>query len=105
MSAGFATPPDGCDVPYAVDAGWNQAVALAGAEHRILFYPDGTVRFEHRCDRSSRNAGVVVCAPALQIGNGHTVVQSMPLTIVASILCPDCNTHGWVTDGGWVNAG
>lgn len=88
------------DLGRFVDDSWTRAVDLDGP--RVLFYADGTVRFEHRCDRSHRNAGILVCAPALQIGNGHTVTQTDPLTIVASILCPDCAVHGWVTDGRWV---
>lgn len=82
-----------------VEGGWSLAV-LVGAAKRVLFYPDGTVRFEHYCDRGDR--GAVVCAPRLQIGHGHTIVQSDPLSIEASILCDDCGTHGWVTDGRWV---
>jgi hypothetical protein len=85
----------------AVEPGWTDRVTVAEGKH-VLFYPDGAVRFEHRCDRSHRAAGVIVCAPALQIGNGHTVVTRDPLTIVASILCSDCGTHGFVTAGRWV---
>lgn len=64
----------------------------------------GDVRFLHRCDRTPQNRGVIICAPSLQIGNGHTIVTRDPLTIVASIACPDCGTHGWVTAGEWVGA-
>jgi hypothetical protein len=83
----------------AIDSGWVRAVKV-DADKSVLFYPDGTVRFGHRCDRGDR--GIVDCAPALQIGHGHTVTQDDPVTIVASILCEDCGTHGWVTDGRWV---
>lgn len=75
-----------------------------GWQARVLFTFEGAVLFEHRCDRTAQGRGVIVCAPALQIGNGHTIVQRDPLTIVASVLCPDCQTHGFVTDGRWVPA-
>lgn len=70
------------------------------ADHAVVF-DAGTdqVVFSHICDRHER--GILRCAPALQIGNGHTIVTRDPLTIVASILCPDCGTHGFVTDGQW----
>ncbi len=68
----------------------------------IMFYEDGTARFEHRCDRGDR--GVVICAPALQLGNGHRIEQDDPLAITPSILCPDCDTHGFIRDGRWVSA-
>lgn len=91
---------DGRDVPDFTLGGWSRAVAVG--PYRIYFHPDGTVRFGHRCDRGER--GVIICDPALQIGRGHTVISDDPVTIVASILCPDCGTHGWVTDGRWVPA-
>lgn len=75
----------------------NGLEAINGA---LLFYPDGTVRFMHRCDRGER--GVVLCAPAL--AQGHTVTRGSRVgrpTVRPSILCPDCGTHGFVTDGRW----
>lgn len=79
---------------------------------RLLNYPDGTVRFEHRCDRGER--GVIVCAPALQIGpengHGHAIThdgegtrnhpRGKP-TVSPSILCSDCGLHGFIVDGVW----
>ena len=88
--------------PFLVESGWTDAVVvehLAGPTYRILFYEDGTARFEHRCDRGER--GVVICAPALQLGAGHVIEQRDPLTISPSILCPDCGTHGFVRAGRW----
>ena len=74
---------------------------LLGDGMALLTYEDGAVRFEHVCDRGKR--GVIICAPRLQIGNGHTLTrddQGKP-TVRASILCDDCGTHGFVTDGVW----
>jgi hypothetical protein len=34
----------------------------------------------------------------------HTRVSIDPLTITASLLCPTCGWHGWVTAGKWVPA-
>lgn len=93
-------------MPYLVEPGANDSVDL-GDGMAVLFYPDGTVRFRHVCDRKLRPESAagrgftVVCAPQLQIGHGHTVVTREPLTIVASILCPECGTHGFVTNGVW----
>lgn len=71
-----------------------------GPAYRVMWYSDGSARFEHRCDRGER--GVVVCAPLL--GDQHTIVQRDPLTISPSILCPDCGTHGFIRNGRWVAA-
>lgn len=94
---------NGCDWPshiVLVTPGWTGRHIIPPVA--ILTYPDGTMRVEHACKvvygRRIRNA------PALQLGNGHRVVQADPLTIVASIACADCGLHGWVTDGKWVTA-
>lgn len=86
-----------------VKPGWERSVLVPqpnGLSYRVLFYEDSTARFEHRCDRGDR--GVVICAPAMQLDNGHTILQADPLTISPSILCPDCGTHGFIRDGRWV---
>ena len=93
------------DVPFAVEPGWVRSDFidnLRGNSYRLLTYPDGAVRFEHRCDRGAR--GVIICAPALQIGNGHRLwYEGDKPTVRASILCPDCGTHGFVTLGRWAD--
>ena len=100
--------------PFLVEPGWEwcDIIRRAGLPgFRLLYYPDGTVRFEHRCDRGQR--GVIICAPVLRIGHGHTITrndrgthenpQGQP-TVRASVLCPDCGTHGFITDGWWRDA-
>lgn len=104
--------------PFVVEPGWIASDHIrnpGGPSYRLLTYPDGTVRFEHRCDRGDR--GVIVCAPALCIGphaggslGTHTLTRNdrrthacpdgQP-TVRASVLCPDCGTHGFITDGYW----
>ena len=90
--------------PFCTPEGWARVdiiANLAGPSYRLLTYADGAVRFEHVCDRGER--GTIICAPALQIGNGHTLIynERMRPTVRASILCPDCGTHGYITDGRW----
>lgn len=90
-------------IPNLVEQGWELGDELVGPDHpdyALLFYANGDVRFEHRCDRGDR--GVVDCAPALQLnGGGHRIISAVPATVQPSILCPDCGTHGFVTDGKW----
>lgn len=86
-----------------VESGYIR-VHRVGPSMALLEYPDGTVRFRHRCDRVGR--GVIICAPALQTGphgTGHNVTRKADgtLTVTPSIACPDCNAHGHVTDGQW----
>lgn len=92
------------EIPYLVEGGYFASVDV-GSGHVVLFYRDGqnvTARFQHRCDRGAR--GVVICAPLLQVPHGHQVVSRDPLTISPSILCTDCGTHGFVTNGVWGDA-
>lgn len=60
--------------------------------------------FLHRCsswpdDREPDGVFVKVVAPRL---TKHTITgPEIALTIRASILCPDCGLHGYVTGGVW----
>ncbi|WP_232676658.1 hypothetical protein [Nocardioides sp. R-C-SC26] len=94
--SGATTP----STPRAVDDTWRTSEDL-GDGRRLLVYADGRVAFEHVCDRGER--GVIVCAPQLQIGAGHTLTRDevgRP-TVRASVMCDDCGTHGFVTAGRW----
>lgn len=75
---------------------------------QLLWYSNGEIRFRHLCDRTNSadgDRGVIICAPLLQIEEGnHRVVCVSPPTIEPSIHCPDCGTHGHVTNGSWVPA-
>lgn len=89
-----------------VPPGWKAAATLSSpsfSTYRLLFYSDTEVRFEHVCDRGDR--GIIVCAPMLTNVNqpgGHQITGTLERpTVRASILCPDCNTHGFVTQGRW----
>ncbi len=103
---------EGRRTPRAVLPGWNGIKLLGSHTVRngetlpgmaLIEYPDGRVAFRHVCDRGDR--GVIVCAPFLQTETGgHQVVSRHPYTITPSILCPDCGTHGFVTDNNWVSA-
>jgi hypothetical protein len=90
--------------PFLVEPGWTESVFIpnpGGPTYRVLFYENGTARFEHRCDRGDR--GTIICAPLLQLDTGgHRIVKRDPLTIEPSILCPDCQTHGFIREGRWV---
>ena len=89
-------------LPYAVNPGWVRSHAVrsaGGPTYRLLEYPDGQWGFEHQCDRGER--GVIICAPMLQTKNGGHHVTVEPLTVSPSILCTDCNTHGFVREGRW----
>lgn len=63
--------------------------------------------FRHECgrwpdDQEPDGEFVKVIAPRLSL---HTVTgPEDALTIRASILCPDCGLHGYVTDGRWAAA-
>lgn len=94
--------------PFLVPPGWVDSDFIAhpgGPTYRLLTYPDGMVRFEHRCNRGAR--GTIICAPALDpshvITRGEVTRDSRrgTPTVTPSILCPDCGTHGFITDGRW----
>ena len=109
-SAEKDAPPFVVDLGYyaerVIDGGWPER------HMKLLFYPDGLVRFQHLCDRGKR--GVIVCAPHLSPGHVITPAFEQPypsvphgsyvplrLTVTPSILCTDCGTHGFITDGRW----
>ncbi|MCV7174762.1 hypothetical protein [Mycolicibacterium sphagni] len=96
----------GGQIPNAVEPGWEHATDIG--DFRLLFYPGvDDVRFEHTCDRGRR--GVIRCAPRLTDVNqpgGHQVTGTRESpTVRASILCDDCGTHGFITDGQWAGCG
>jgi hypothetical protein len=102
---------------FAVEPGWEWADIIretAASSRRLLYYADGTVRFEHRCDRGDR--GVIICAPVIHMGPvdpSHLVTRNETRThenpkgqptITPSIHCPDCGTHGFIKNGWWYDA-
>jgi hypothetical protein len=94
-------PPTEREEPFLVDPGWvdmRLVTNLHGDDHRILFYEDGTARFEHRCWRWEDES--VICAPVLF---DHQITRD-PLVITPSIDCPDCRLHGLIINGRWLDA-
>jgi hypothetical protein len=83
-------------------------VDLAGTDATLVRFADGegpaAWGFHHECgrwadDREPDGEFVKVVAPRL---TNHTVtVTDAGVTVRASILCPDCGRHGFVTDSVW----
>lgn len=93
---------------WAVRPGFTEAVfirQLFGDSYRLLFYPEGTVGFEHRCLTGLGDP--VIVAPTL---SAHTVTitdvdsRYPTVDVTPSISCPGCGLHGFVTNGYWRNA-
>jgi len=63
-------------------------VLVPGYRHRWAF--------RHVCDRGDRGMHVL----AIDLGDGHRVNDD-GTTVTPSILCSDCGTHGFLTDGEW----
>lgn len=100
---------EGGRIPSAVESGWEVSTWIAntgGPPYWLLFYSDTDVRFGHQCDRGKR--GIIECAPRLTNVNqpgGHQVTGSRECpTVRASIVCEDCGTHGFITEGKWAYA-
>jgi hypothetical protein len=103
-------------IPFCVEEGWEDAFYIpnvGGPAYRLLFYSDTKIGFEHKCDRGKR--GVIVCAPLLTNVNqrgghhvtgvsGHATLRHGKPTVRPSILCDDCGTHGFITEGRWGEA-
>lgn len=93
------------EVANLVEPGWNRSELirnLGGPSYRLLFYPDGVVRFEHKCKVVD---GVqIICAPALQLREGGHRIWLASVTVEPSISCPDCGTHGFITNARWRDA-
>lgn len=83
-----------------------------GSGHALAWYDDtgeeggkhfpGDLLWDHPgCDEARR--------VDLMSGDAHHITdggrgQEDTLTVQASLLCPDCGEHGWVTRGRWVQA-
>lgn len=68
----------------------------------LLHLRNGEWVISHYCDRTlTRQAGIIVCAPRLSEQH-QVVVNEGVVTVTPSILCPDCQMHGYVTNGEWV---
>lgn len=86
----------------AIHPGWDLALTVAPGL-RLLRYPDGRWAFQHPCKMLGPEEQLV-CGPLLQVeSGGHTVTDNggLAITVTPSILCPDCGTHGFITDGAW----
>lgn len=85
---------------------WQTSTVIAntlGPTMRLLWREGAQPRFEHRCDRSASNRGVIICAPSLHDNHVISGTRERP-TVRASITCPDCGLHGFITDGRWADA-
>ena len=93
------------EVKRFVVAGWVDAIDLGPEGLRLLRYDDGEtgghgLAVEHRC-KVIEDVQLVV-APRLP---HHEVAGTWPdVTVHPSVLCPDCQLHGYVRDGRWVPA-
>lgn len=58
-------------------------------------------RFAHDCSNGRRWIDTI---PLSGAPHGWNLVQREPLTVSPSLLCPNCGTHGFITDGRWVQA-
>lgn len=89
-----------------LDDAWERREEV-GPDMALLHYAetDRKPAFEHVCTRWPDDAEpdgefVKVVAPSLH--PDHVVTLSdKGSTVRASILCPDCGLHGFITDGKW----
>lgn len=88
------------DLSSANNEGMSRYVDLGGDMGLMFFDGEARPLFRHRCDRGER--GILICAPALN--PAHVITESASgVTVRASVLCPDCNTHGFITDSAWTS--
>lgn len=92
--------------------GYVEHIALAGKPTAALLRWDDAVGsgawgFQHQCatwpdDDEPDGVFCKVVAPRL---TNHTITRNdQGVTVRASILCPDCGVHGFVTDSQWRDA-
>lgn len=95
-----------------VEPGWTVAVAAVNRpELRIVFYPDGSRRFWHRCMVPDADPDVPIedhlieCAPVLQHDVGMGWDGRRPeVSVHPSILCLRCRLHGFFVANEWRDA-
>ena len=104
----MTVPPPAAEIPNLVDPGWYrcEVVHAETPAIKLFWWAPTRIGFAHLCDRGPR--GTIWCAPLLTDVNqpgGHQVSGSLgKTTVTASILCPDCGLHGFVTEGRWTDA-
>lgn len=75
------------------------------AVFEILHYSDGSMAFKHECKVDEDRRLLVMAPPLLRGKRGHHVnYKHDELTIEPSIVCPNCDLHGFVWDGVWAPA-
>lgn len=76
-----------------------------GDNKRVFRDRDGVWRFQHECHVPESDAEYdIIAAPTLQM---HAVSYSATtgiVTVMPSIRCVRCETHGFVVDGVWKRA-
>ena len=89
----------------ATPAGAIRDVDLGNFRH-LLEYPDGTWRYRHSC--KPREGRQLIAAPQLHPGQHRITVtnegETGLVTVRPSILCSDCDEHGFVNDSIWSDA-
>jgi len=84
------------------ERGWLEETPV-GSGITALHYPSGEVGISHECVLP-RSGYRVLYAPKLQLGGGHSITSTDPLTVTPSILCGECGRHGFITGGVWQEA-
>lgn len=96
---------------FVIEEGILRSISL-GRGKQLHVYADGEptagecFSFEHRCKKIPGEGDEmvqIICAPKLQRQHEAQWTDGK-VSITPSILCPDCNTHGFVTDSRWVRA-
>lgn len=84
-----------CSIVSTIDVGGGVRMLRCGTDcdHRYLV--------DHVCPRGEGEHRIEPIV-AIPINPAHVVVSDEPLTITASISCPSCGLHGYVTDGRWI---
>lgn len=75
-------------------------------EHGVAFWLDEDgrhVHFSHRCTTPHDPELEEMYGAPLPLGpDGWRLVSVDPITVTPSILCKDCDIHGFITDGKWM---
>ena len=91
---------------------FEERVDLAGTDAQLVRFADGDGSgawgFLHLCrtwpDEQQADGVTTTCVAPRLTNHTMTLEPSGRWTVRASILCPDCGVHGWVTDGAWRTA-
>lgn len=72
---------------------------------RHFAWPNGEmILWWHDCPAAAHVSWGWIGCRSDGIRSGHVIESVDPITVGGSLICTECQDHGWIRDGAWVKA-